>query len=258
MKKTILLVASMIFLIGAASANATNITVNHTPGTQVDIIGTIESLAHDYDMYGMQVKVADGNGNLNTYVWGDLGATGSGVTLKDGGTLSLDGDSFGNPVYDTNGNFLHVDSWILNTVSDSIGYIIIDALSGNAVFDVWNPETVNGTKIYGTPGSDWGIEFGYNLDNYGVLSDVANITVTYSNLVGVGHDPVDPVDPVGDLYGQLKIEFGAGGFLPTNYLSFQADTDSVAPVPEPGTMLLLGLGLAGLIGYNRKRNGNKG
>ena len=240
MKKTILVIAAMIFLIGAASANAGSINVIYDKNEVNDIVGLTQFDTFGDDMDGMEVTVGWETGDI-TYIWGDLGTGSGGVDLGKAGTLSLDGDSF-------------YDSWILDTTSGNINYVIINALSGNAVFDVGNPEKdSNGDPIFGTPGSKWGIAFGYQLDNYDqkVASSV-DIGVTYSLQVGVGG-----ADPVGDLYGQLKIDFD-DPFTSTDRLIFVADTDTIAPVPEPSTMLLLGLGLAGLIGYNRKRIGNKG
>jgi hypothetical protein len=41
------------------------------------------------------------------------------------------------------------------------------------------------------------------------------------------------------------------------YYSRYIDDNNNAPVPEPGTILLVGLGLAGLVGYSRKRSSKK-
>ncbi|MDY6879180.1 MAG: PEP-CTERM sorting domain-containing protein [Thermodesulfobacteriota bacterium] len=47
-----------------------------------------------------------------------------------------------------------------------------------------------------------------------------------------------------------------GGDFYINYSELEI-TYNAAPVPEPGTILLLGAGLLGVVGYNRKRFGKK-
>lgn len=53
----------------------------------------------------------------------------------------------------------------------------------------------------------------------------------------------------------FDIQFGSSDFI-TGRITNLADA-TVAPVPEPGTMLLFGAGLLGLVGYNRKRSNKK-
>jgi PEP-CTERM motif len=144
------------------------------------------------------------------------------------------------------------DTWtnawqIRNTTSLSITRIVIDAVPGNTVFDIW------GNSV-GTDGSGLGHVFSVDDDTHLDL----NINVTYRDRVTLGASPI-----VGDLYRYLDIEFltdlGYNQFETNDELNYVADTDTIdhgGEIPEPGTMILLSTGLVGafLISRSRRRS----
>lgn len=183
-------------------------------------------------MEGMEITIDffDGTSQTETVVW-------------DGDTLGADGDGWTLTLVDFDESTYYGTQWILDIDDDQTDMIIteltIDAYVGGVVFDIWDtPE--------GTPGSEYGAPFQLQAGSYGEeSSELGDLDVTYSNPVGIYSN-----DPVGDLYGSLTIEFdsGAGYFNSTDSLYFFADTDDIAGVPEPATMLLFGTGLAALGG----------
>ncbi|ALC17817.1 hypothetical protein DSOUD_3092 [Desulfuromonas soudanensis] len=78
-----------------------------------------------------------------------------------------------------------------------------------------------------------------------VLTEPLSGSFTLASLnftgIGLGTSPLT-------LTGELDL--GNAGLDPVNV----AGSVTVAPVPEPGTFLLLGLGLAGIVGYRRRFN----
>lgn len=232
MKKTILAAAALTMVLSAATVNA-SIFYDDTDTYNISGLTTESTTGVDMDDMSITVKLSVSDDETYSFDWTELTTGVFGVYFDfddDGvtdGSLTMSGDS-----YDT--------AWALDITDDSdyvISSILIDALAGNTVFDV--DDTANGsTNSYaGKP--------------FTVLtsSDDLAFDVTYSGAISI-----DGEGTYGDLWASLTITFD-DGFDSSDTLTFLADTDSVAnPVPEPATVLLFGLGLTGLLGYNRKRS----
>lgn len=100
--------------------------------------------------------------------------------------------------------------------------------------------------------------FGSGLSiNYGTMFDGGYHVATGSQIAsdvltsGVTAFQYAAPDSVNAVNGGTSLFYGTGG------QAFVAYEDTAAPVPEPSTILLMGAGLLGLVGYNRKRFSKK-
>ena len=206
-------------LVVAVQANAAP-TIDPTPGETIPGVQNCQTSGDD--MAGMLVRVDFVVGGPVNAVWAatGLGAGAAGGPFGSGNwSLSLSGDSFSNP-------------WLLvNTTGVSIKSIWIDAFPGNTVFDIKSDSTY-------TPNSALG---------------KANFTeppqyATFKSAVAIAGDPNSPY---GDLYRYLKIDFDP--LLSCDgRTQWYADTDTIAPVPLPGGILLLSSGLLSLLRLRRR------
>lgn len=229
MKKLLILVITCLIPL-LLVANAAAYFVSYVDGTTYNTTAIDQYQTSSADMNGMTVMATFLDGSFDTQIW-NSGVSGTGWGLSVGG--------------DTYSSY-----WPLNLSLNSgvnLASLSIDAGTGDTVFDVVDDF---GSYYPGSPDSANGYPF--------YTTSTAYIHATYSDRVMVNNVFY------GDLYRTLTLDFGSDGL--SSGFSFRADTDNLKiagditptdPVPEPSTILLMGAGLLGLVGYNRKRFGKK-
>jgi hypothetical protein len=239
--KTLLIPAIGLFTLATQPSAFANIAVtfNDLGPVNVDNIGGYASNGNNMGGLKFQVNFEGTSPPQEAFWINGSGALGTGFSV----TLSTD-DSNLYPYYTTSTDYPSLYWNITNSGASDITSITIlggGAGFGNTIFDTdygWED---------GTSGSESGASAWDN--NNGSFT----VTAIYSNPVGVGGQ--SPFAIPNDIYATLTLDFGSTHLAPNATYSVNMDTDIVnsSPVPEPSTMILLGVGLAGLFGVRKSR-----
>jgi PEP-CTERM motif len=202
-----------------------------TGGVTTDIPGLTGFMTTGSMMDGMQVRACfSGPIGCEVRPWTDI-VSGSGGVTGTGWSLSLTGDTF-------------TADWRFDFTSTDLGQLLSLLLDGRGALTIFDRTRLASDPggIEGTPGSAQGRDWTSG------LGATTTINVTFLDPTTVGG-----VLHADDLFQQVSVDFGDTG--PRVDFVFQQDTDndSRLRVPEPSTLLLLGLGMLAFAGVHRRR-----
>jgi len=240
----IALVGWLAFGVGIQSAGA--MTIGFNSGTIQDATSIVDNMT-SIDLVGaLQVSATFADGTSQSLTWGAIPDPCGGSCSSARGVIGTTGwEMLGG------GNTFAMQWQYLQKGAPAI--TSLNLTGTNITFD-------QATPAPGTPGSSGGIGFIVDTNNDGFADNPANWSVNLSNAV-----TLNGAAPVGDLYTNLNINFGSGGY--TGNFSFLLDSDTYVPapvippdngggggttVPEPSSMMLLGTGILGLVARRQR------
>jgi PEP-CTERM motif-containing protein len=201
--------------VGLAPTDAHAVTYNFDTNVVDVTAGVTNATVFGDTMDGLSVTVFFSAGGQETRAWADTGP-GAGGASSVAWSLTLTGDTFG-------------ATW--NYAGREINRLLLSGIGTGTVFDI-------DAGLADTPGSGGGIAWACIALGPPACQDAI---VTYRNRVAVGASA-----PQGDLWDVVDVSFNA----PVSNFGFIQDTDNdfatTSPVPEPGTLLLLGAGVSSL------------